>query len=339
MNKNKILYSLFISVGLSDIFIWVLIMNPPRPGILLPIVLLSIRGLFGFMLFAFIKYETKYENAGILGLFTFIFFYIFSIMGIVGIFFVLNDISKGSKKSSLYHIDNEEGENIEESSDPDKQAFMNFDEMREVAPLADGMVDDKTIVRIATIQAMEALDVTHIRNVLVDSKSDKSKDVQYFAQEALTKISDTYMRKIKELTDIVNNSEPNYEDYKKLADIYAEYAHKNIEHPILVEFYRKEAIKYYNDLLQNYPEQKNSILANLIPVLFENQNYKECIKYCDEIYNDPTLTSNSIKFKARGLFQTRDIGSLKKFAEKENKSNVAAINDFIELSNEEFQNG
>lgn len=333
------LYSVFATVGLSDICLWMFIMNPPSPGIMIPLVLLSIRGLFGFMLFALIKYKTEFENAGILGVFTSIFFYIFSIMGIVGIIFVLHEVSKNSKKSSLYHIDKEEGEDIEESSDSHKQSLVNVNEMREVAPLADGMTDDKTVVRIATIQAMEDLDATHVRNVLVSSKSDKSKDVQYFAQEALTKISDSYLRKIKKLADIVNNSEPNYEDYKNLADVYAEYAHKNIEHPILVEFYRKEAIKYYSDLIENYPRNQNEILKDLIPVLFENNNYKECIKYCDEIYNDPILSSTAIEFKARCLFNTRDIGSLKSFTEKETRSGVSAINDFIELSKEEFQNG
>ena len=202
-----------------------------------------------------------------------------------------------------------------------------------------GLADDKTIVRIATIQAMENLDDTNIFSLIVDSKSDKSRDVQYFAQDALTKVSDSYMKKIKKLTDTINNSEPNYKNFKALADIYAEFAHKNIEHPILVEFYRKEAMKFYNDLLSNYPDRQNAILKKFIPVLFENGNYKECIKYCDAIYDDPILKLKSIEYKARCLFQTRNIGTLKEFAKKESRSGVPAINGFMELSKEEFQNG
>ncbi len=314
-------------------------MNPPNSDMVFPITSICIRVLLSVLLFAFIKYKTSFENPGTLGVFASILFFLFSIMGILGIFFILNEISKGPRKSLLYHIDKEEGENIDDPSDYHKQSLLDISELREVAPLAEGMTDDKTIVRIATIQAMEDADVTSIRNVLIESKKDKSKDVQYFSHEALKKISESYMEKIKKLTDTINNSEPNFHDYKKLADLYAEFGHKKVDHPILVEFYRKEAIKYYKDLLVNYPENKNIIIANIIPVLFENSDYEECIKYCDEIGNDTEFISKSIEFKARCFFQSRKIGSLKRFAEKEVKSDVSAINNFIELYKEEIHNG
>lgn len=333
-NNNK-LYSLFILVGIADICILVFIIHPAKPGPVFPLILLSIRGGISFMLFALFKYKTKFDNAGILGLFTSVFYFVFSVMGIGCMFLVLKEISNENRKlASLYHIDKEEGENDEDSSDIDDDTSINFDEIREVAPLTDGLADDASKIRIATIQAMEGLDDTNLFSHIVDSKNDKSRNVQYFAQDALTKVSDSYMKKIKELTDTINKSEPNYEDYKALADIYAEFAHKNIEHKILVEFYRKEAMKFYNDLLSNYPDRQHSILEKFIPVLFENGNYKECLEYCDVIYDDPILKSKSIEYKARCFFQARNIGTLKKLAEKESNSNLSAINNFLELCKE-----
>ncbi len=339
LSDNRFLYSLFAVVGLADIGVWSVIMNPPKPGIAVPIISLSIRVSLSFLLFAFIKSKTRCENPGILGSFTAISFFLFSIIGIAGTFFIINEARKGSHKHALYHIDKEEGEEIDAPLDYHNQSLINLNEMREVAPLAEGMTDDKTMVRIATIRAMEDASVTNIRNVIVDSINDKSKDVQYFAHEALKKISNSYIKKIKQLTNIINNSEPTYDNYKELADLYAEFAHKNVEHPVLVEFYRKEAIKHYNNLLNDYPDNRIIILTNLIAVLFENGDYETCIKYCKEAYNYPEFVSMSIEFKARCLFQLRDIKSLKKLATKEEVQNVSVLRDFMDMCKEELYYG
>ncbi|MEA1949269.1 MAG: hypothetical protein U9N83_18460 [Thermodesulfobacteriota bacterium] len=284
-------------------------------------------------MFLLVRYKLRHEDAMLLGLFTSILFYFFGIIGLSGMYFVFNTMAKPSaQKASLYHIDKEEGEETPDSIVSDQPISIRFDELREVAPLADGMTDDDTIIRIAAISAIEETDSTHLFNILTDSRKDTAKEVQYSAHEALKKISDAYMKKIRKLTDVINKSGPDYETFKELADLYAELAHKNIEHPILVRFYRQEAIKYYSDLLKNYQQHRNAILAGLIPVLYENSDYKECIKYCEELYKDPELCSKSIEFKARCLFKIRDIRSLEQFMQKQRNSNLAAINNFIELS-------
>ncbi len=248
-------------------------------------------------------------------------------------YFVFNAIAESSSQSAtLYHIDKEEGEETSSSDIAGKPTSINFNELREVAPLADGMTDADTKLRIATIHAIEETDSTGLFNVLVDSRKDKAKEVQYFAHEALKKASDFYMNKIKKCMDIINKTEPHYENFKELADLYAELAHKNIEHPILINFYRKEAIKYYSDLLINFQEHQDAILSSIIPVLYEKGDYKECIQYCEMLYGSSELSINSIEYKARCLFRIRDMDSLKKFAQQEKQSNVPAINYFNEVS-------
>ncbi len=341
VSDNKFIYSLFAVIGLADIGIWSIIMNPPKPSIAVPIISLSIRISLSLLLFAFIKSKTRCKNPGILGSFTAIFFFLFSIIGIVGTFFIINEVRKGSHNHALYHIDKEEGEEIDDPLDYHSQSLLslNLNEIREVAPLADGMTDDETMVRIATIRAIENSSITNIRDVLADSINDKSKDVQYFAHEALKKISDSYIKKIKQRINIINNSEPTYDNYKKLADLYAEFAHKNVEHSDLVEFYRKEAIKYYNNLLKDYPSNRIIILSNLIAVLFESRDYEECIKCCEEIYNYPEFVSMSIEFNARCLFQLRDMKSLKKFVTWEKVQNVPMLSNFMNIHKEELHYG
>ena len=245
----------------------------------------------------------------------------------------------GAQKAMLYHIDKEEGEDISDPYISDKQIMINFDELREVAPLADGMTDDDILMRIAAISAIEETDSTKMFNILIDSKKDKAKEVQYYAHEALKKIGDKYMRRINVLTGIINKHGQDYITYKELADLYAMLAHKNLEHPILVRFYRQEAIKYYSELLEKYSNYRKTILGSLIPVLYENGEYTKCVKYCKELYNDTDYYTLSAEFIARCYFSARDIKSLIRYTQKEYQKNIASINNYIEFQENNVSNG
>jgi hypothetical protein len=331
---NNLIFCFLLSfIGLLDVSIWTIVLIHPGNIVVSPIVFLSVRGVFSIILFLLVKYKLKHESAMFLGLFTSIIFYFLGIIGLSGMYFVFNTVAEPSaQKASLYHIDKEEGEETPDSIVSDQPISIRFDELYEVAPLADGMTDDDTVIRVAAISAIEETDSTQLFSVISDSRKDTAKEVQYFAHEALKKVSDAYMKKIKELIDDINKSGSSYETFKELADLYADLAHKNIEHPILVRFYRQEAIKYYSDLLKNYQQHRNAILEGLIPVLYENGDYKECIKYSEELYQDPELSSKSIEFKARCLFKMRDIRTLEQFIQNQKNSNLVSINNFIELS-------
>ncbi len=331
--NNKTLCFLLSYIGLLDLALWIILLAHPGNIMISSTAFLCVRGIYCAAAFLFIKYTIKLDNPILLGLFSSILFFLFGIIGLFVMYFVFNAIAESSSQAAtLYHIDKEEGEGTSTPDIAGGPAPIKFDELREVAPLADGMTDADTKLRIATIHAIEETDSTRLFNVLVDSRKDQAKEVQYFAHEALKKASDFYMNKIKKCMDIINKSEPRYENFKELADLYAELAHKNIEHPILVSFYRKEAIKYYSDLLTNFQEHRDAILSNIIPVLYENGDFKECIQYCDKLYRAPKLSTISIEFKARCLFQMRDMNSLRKLAQQEKQSNIPAINHFNEVS-------
>lgn len=331
--NNKTLCLLLSYIGLLDLLLWIILWAHPGNMTISSTAFLGIRSLYCAAVFLFIKHKIKLDNPVLLGLFSSILLFLFGIMGLFVMCLVFKALTESSSQSAmLYHIDKEEGEETAASDNTGVPASINFDELRQVAPLADGMTDADTKLRIATIHAIEETDSTRLFNVLVDSRKDKAKEVQYFAHEALKKASDFYMNKIKKCMDSINKSEPRYEDFKELADLYAELAHKNIEHPILVNFYRKEAIKYYSDLLKNFQEHRDAILSSIIPVLYENGDYKECIQYCEKLYGVPELSTISIEFKARCLFRIRDIDTLKKFAQQEKQSKVLAINYFNEVS-------
>lgn len=338
--QDRNLFFNFVFIGLLDCTLWSLMMIQPKPIDIPPVFFLCIRVMFCTALFLFASHKTSHKESLLLGILTSFLFFFFGIFGLCAMYFTFNTINKvNPQKALLYHIDKEEGEETPDSFGSEKQILLNFEDLREVAPLADGMTDDDTLMRIAAISAIEETDSTKLFNILIDSKKDKAKEVQYFAHEALKKIGDRYMKRINELTGIINKSGSDYQTSKELADLYAVLAHKNIEHPILVRFYRQEAIKYYSNILENYQYFRKTILASLIPVLYENGDCRACVKCCEELYQDPEYHPISIEFKARCLFKTRDIKSLERFVQKEKHKNIVSINNFIEFHGRSSSNG
>ncbi len=341
--KNIVFFVFLIFIGLLDCALWSMIMTHPRNIGISPIAFLGARVVLCTIIFFFIRYKIKHLESMLLGLFTVILFFLFSIIGLLTMIFIFDIATRfNTPKALLYHIDKQEekGSDNRETILSEEQILINFDDLHELSPLADGMTDDDTLMRIAAISAIEETDSTKLFNILIDSKQDKSKEVQYFAHEALKKIGDKYMKKINNLTFSINNGGPgpDYQTLKELADLYAVLAHKNIEHPILVRFYRQEAIRYYLGLLNNYQQYHQSILASLITVLYENGDYSACIKYCDELC-DTEYFPKSIEYKARCYFELRDIRSLKQLVQIETNSNFNSLNNFIEFHKDSVSNG
>ncbi len=358
MNKRRIPLYLFLAiVGGLDCCLWIIMMIQPGNIRISPIHFLGIRIGFCIFLFLFVRSQLKLEsiNSDLAGIFTMIFFFGFSIFGIAGMMFVLNMVfNKSFQTGTLYHIDKEEGELQEDLERRD--ILIDINELRRVAPLVDGMTGENKDIRIATIQAMDEVASDSVRKLLQgfpndkskevqygdtlkkisellkESKRDDFKEVQYYANDALKNISDAYTEKIKHLLGDVNRNPPNYETYKNLADLYAQFAEINIEHPVLVKFYQQEAVKYYSYVLENYPQHRKAILEKFIPALYQTKDYAQCLEYCEEIQQDPELSSLSILYKARCLFSMRKISSLKQFAANVRDSNITTIDNFVKLS-------
>jgi hypothetical protein len=332
---------LLIMVGLLDCGIWILMLLIRPENFLVSLGFLISRGLFSVLVLLLVRYYTRSEsiNSTVLGVLSGIFLYIGSIGGIIAICLILIKFFDQSLQTGMiHHIDQEEGEGSEVSGGD--RVYIDISELLKVAPLADGMTEAQKEIRIAAVLAMEEImedvDATSIRNTLIESGNDPAKEVQFYAHEALKKMSDSYTEKIKRLMDIVNNQpDPGYETYKELADLYAQFADANIEHPILIKFYRQEAVKYYAHILQQYPQYRNAILQKFIPALYQNKEYARCLQYCEETRQEPELSSLSILYTARCLFNTRDMVSLKQFARQTSHSDVEAIKNFIALCESE----
>jgi hypothetical protein len=324
-----LLFLLF--VGVIDCYAWSVLIIHPASSDNFHIIFLAFRTVISVIVYFVVKNIVKHNDSNFIGIVAGILYYLFSIIGLLGVYLIFNSISKStSKKALIYHIDKD----VEEEQDSiifEKPISINFSELQEVAPLADGMTDDDTLMRIATISAIEETDSTKLFNVLIESKKDKAKEVQYYAHEALKKVGDKYTKKINDLMGKINRSNPDYKTFKELADLYAVLSHKNIEHPILVRFYRQEAIKYYSDLLSNYQEHRKSILAGLISVIYENGDYRLCINYCKELAEDPELSFKSLEYIFRSLFKLRDIESLKELAQLKSNTYPELTEKYLEL--------
>jgi len=331
--NNKQFCAYIIFIGVLDSIVWMLMMTRTEDMNYSLLILVGVRGIFSILLYYFVRYKINDEKAVVLGVITSVLYHFFSVIGMIGMCFIFNTVTNpSSRKALLYHIDKEEGEAVAESDLLGELSSIDFEELREVAPLADGITDEDAIMRIAAINAIEETNSTYLLKTLIDYKKDTAKEVQYYAHEALKKIGDKYMKKINELTNIINKSVPDYKNFKELADLYALLAHKNIEHPIIVRFYRQEAIKYYTDMLKTYHQHRKKILQKLIPVLYENSDYRLCIKYCEEICKYPELYVKSIDYKARCLFKIRDISSLEQLAQSETNNKMVSIKNFKELT-------
>lgn len=335
--KDKAFCAYLIFIGVLDSIVWILIMIRTEDMSYPLLILVGVRGVFSILLYYFVRYKRREEKAVIIGVIASILYHFFSIIGMLGMCYIFNTVTNSSsRKALLYHIDKEEGEQPEETDLLEELISIDFDELREVAPLADGITDEDAIMRIAAINAIEETNSTYLLKTLFDYKNDAKKEVQYYAHEALKKIGDKYMKKINELTKIINKSVPDYKTFKELADLYAMLAHKNIEHPIIVRFYRQEAIKYYTFMLKKYHQHRKKILRKLIPVLYENSDYRLCIKHCEEIGKYPELYGKSVDYKARCLFKIRDIKTLEQLAESISSDDMVSIKNYKELARSDF---
>jgi len=259
------------------------------------------------------KMDKPKISDSVLIFFTIVLTLFYSMPGVLALFYILDSgrLSQ-SKQGKLYHIDQEEGEVFAQTETDDT---IPFEELIRVSPLVDGLTDDDKNNRIATVLAMEhMIDSTTIRKALIQSQSDPHKEVQYFVNGALSKVSENCLDKIKKQLDILNNANPDYENYKKLADLYAYIADANIEHPLLVEFYYKEAEKYYRFIMEKYPTKTVEIHEKLIPVIYAQKAYAECIHVCDKVMEVPELRSLSYLYKLRSLFSLRKLDDMQKIA-------------------------
>lgn len=250
--------------------------------------------------------------------------------------------SRTPPTARLYHIDQEEGERglPDAESEERSAARIRLDELRKVAPLADGMTDEDKDIRVAAILAMDGVDSPHIRDVLLAATDDPHKAVQYYALEVLKKIGDEYTKQIKTLLNRINTeSNPGYETYKRLADLYAQFAASGIEHPVLMAFYQQESVKYYSHILKAYPERRKETLQQVIPALHANADYRRCVALCEEVRHDPDLAEMAILYTARSLFDLRDLPALKAFALQEHDSGLEALPQFLQLAGEEAWHG
>jgi tetratricopeptide (TPR) repeat protein len=309
--QGRSLSVFFLISGVVDLGSWIFIIAFLRDE--------TWQGIFFFSRIAFVLIiflrmrkltEIDPDRKNIFIFFTLFFFSCFSLFGIITSLLLYRVIVKPSTDlSSLYHIDQEEGE--EEFNDEKQDIQINLEELCNVSPLIDGLTDEEKNVRVAAILAMEEVDSQSTRQTLVSARKDTSKEVQYYANEAIKKISDMYFSRITEILKVVKKMKtPQYQKQKELADLYSQFAEANIEHPVIVESYRAKAINIYEELLKFFPEHRRDIVYQLIPALYYNRNYDLCIKYCFEIEENDENFEHVRSFKARAFFALRDIPAL-----------------------------
>ncbi len=124
--------------------------------------------------------------------------------------------------------------------------------------------------------------------------------------------------------------------------MYAEFAAANIESPNLLGFYRQKALQGYAALLENYPDKRQVILNDMIPVLYQQRDYTQCLEYCEEILQHHKFMPTGILYKARCLYDTRQMTLLKLFGAsvsnseafqkaKEEQQNLIALENCFRL--------
>ena len=265
----------------------------------------------------------------VLAFFIFLLVFFYSLPGVIAFTFIMHSYYWGrTKTGKLYHIDQEEGELAGETDVNTKK--ISIQELTRVAPLIDGLTDDDKNNRIATVLAMEKMvDYPSIRKALMRSQNDPQKEVQYYINDALKKVADDYMDKIKKQLDIINKTEPTYESYKKLADLYAYLANANIDHSVLIRFYYTEMEKYYTYLLENYPENKIEVLRQLVPALYNSKAYDRCLKMCEEIKDIPELYPVSILYKLRSLFSLRKMDAIRELVSSIDLANIVTTDNLL----------
>ena len=323
-------------IGVFDLCLWVICIvpavgaiSPPVFVLLRCILILAIIGLF----------YRRGSNALIPAVLATSMFVAFSLFGILALWIVMREADGGGGKATLYHIDNEEGEEAEPDMAPSQSLVI--DELRRVSPLIDGMTDNSKDNRIAAIQAMEKVsDSSNIRKILLEAKLDPHKEVQYYANDALNKVNDGYMDRIKELLDEMNNmAEPDIAVYQELADMYAAVADAGIDHPVLLQFYAQEAVKYYFYVLDELPEDsdekqvgplsKQQVLKELLPTLYSNKEFEKCLEHCKTASQYTNLQSIAYLYRARCLFKLKKLRSLKEFSKGFQGMDIPNMDEYL----------
>ena len=304
---------MIILIGAIDlsISVWVLTYSSEIPYSFL--IFISSKIIMTMLIFILIKTQ-RIENKNhliVLAFFVFLLVFLYSLLGVIAFIFIMHSYYWENKKTGkLYHIDQEEGELAGETDVNTKK--ISIQELTRVAPLIDGLTDDNKNNRIATVLAMEKMiDYPSIRKALMRSQNDPHKEVQYYINDTLKKVAEDSMDRIKKQLDIINKTEPDYETYKELADLYAYLDNAKIDHSVLIQFYYTEMEKYYTYLIENYPENKTEVLRQLVPALYNNKAYDRCLKMCEEIKDIPELYPVSILYKLRSLFSLRKVDALR----------------------------
>jgi len=333
MNK-QLFYILLIIIGIADLVFCISMSNRFHEMAYPSLMFIFLRVFVATLLFFLAKSQMKDSRFGqsFIGFLLVTVYFVYSLFGMIAFIFVMEIYqARKSKKAKLYHIDQEEGEIGDEN--PDDIEAVPIGELARVAPLIDGLTDDDKDNRIAAIQAMEHLiDHPSIREALIAAKNDAHKEVQYYVNDALKKLTDDYMGKIKNQLEIINNNDPSYESYKTLADLYAYIAIAAIDHPVLVKFYHQESAKYYTYVLENYPEYKLEILKKLIPALYHNKTYDKCLNACEDVKDFPELSSLALLYKMRSLFNLRKIEALKRLTSSVNLNEIVSEDNLFNLS-------
>lgn len=334
--KNISFYIVLIILGSADLFFCIWMTSHFREMTYLPLVFVLSKIVFAVLVFLLIKPRMKRAAQGldIVGFFVFTLVITFSLFGVITLIIIMeSSFGEKIKKAKIYHIDQEEGELVPDEIDEHDSVPLR--ELTKVAPLVDGLTDDEKKNRIATIQAMDhMIDFPSIRESLISAKSDPHKEVQYYVNDVLKKVTEKCMGQIKNQLDIINNAEPTYESYKKLADLYAYIANASIDHPVLVDFYHQESAKYYAYLLENYPESKVEVLKQLIPAVYQNKEYDECLKLCEQVKGIGELNSIAMLFKLRSLFKLRKVALLKEEASSVNLRGIVPQGNLFLTQNE-----
>jgi len=305
-------------IGFIDVSNWVILLGVNSSDLIWQLFYFLFRIILCLTIFFVLKHLITLTSGkkGLFIIYTLIFFSCFSFLGVLTALFLYKILADPvTQPARLYHIDYEVGKEALKEEKLEIQVYL--EELCKVGPLIDGMTDEEKDIRVATILAMEQVDSEVTRQILISAKNDTSKEVQYYAHEALKKISNTFFSRIKELTNTIKTYKtPPYELYKELADLYAQFAEANIEHPVIVGLYWDKAIEIYEKLLELFSEKRNDILYQFIPALYYHKNYELCIAYCNGIEYRNELFEHVSSFKARALFAMRDIPGLKELARK-----------------------
>lgn len=184
----------------------------------------------------------------------FLFSFFMPIYGLFGIFFIYTALkwkTKSKDKASKITFDEHlRKDRITKAADETTLMNINWQEEKQIQPLADALKAMDVELRKGAVDALAAKGDRESVKMLADSLENTVLEVRYFAVEALAKISKNFGDKIIDAQKKAEAEPDSYENIIELANCYYEYATSNVEDKTLSEYYLRQASKEYENAIR-----------------------------------------------------------------------------------------